>query len=223
MDLNKHLEFFNPVALTDPVHIIGCGAIGSNLAEQLARLGVDNIHLYDFDIVDPHNITNQAYRFADIGFYKVGVLGGHLKEINPDIHVTVHEDGWTEFSALNGYVFLCVDNIDTRRTIVEKNKNNMNIKAMFDIRMRLEDAQAYAADWSVPRQVDNFLGSMQFTHEEAVEATPVSACGTTLSVAPTVWTVVSMQVANFINLIRKPEAFKNMILVCPFNYFTQGV
>ena len=34
MNLNKHYEFFNPMSVTDEIHIIGCGAIGSTIAEM---------------------------------------------------------------------------------------------------------------------------------------------------------------------------------------------
>ena len=32
-------------------HIVGCGAIGSSVATQLARLGGNKFYLYDFDKV----------------------------------------------------------------------------------------------------------------------------------------------------------------------------
>ena len=40
MDLSKSYEFFQPDMLTSRVHIIGCGAIGSTVAENLARFGI---------------------------------------------------------------------------------------------------------------------------------------------------------------------------------------
>ena len=36
-------------------HIVGCGAIGSSVATQLARLGADQVYLYDFDKVGIEN------------------------------------------------------------------------------------------------------------------------------------------------------------------------
>ena len=37
-------------------HLLGCGAIGSSAALQLARMGADHFHLYDRDIVEDVNI-----------------------------------------------------------------------------------------------------------------------------------------------------------------------
>lgn len=215
MDLNKHLEFFDPISIKDPIHIIGVGAIGSTVAEMLARLGFAELNIYDFDTVAPYNITNQMFRFKDIGALKVDALTDILKEINPDIRVNSFPAGWQPSTALSGYIILSVDNIETRRAIVEQNRYNEYIKGMFDYRMRLTDAQHFAANWSEEKEVDTFWNGMQFSQEESVEATPVSACGTTLSVTPTVRTIVSLGVANMIHMC-KDEPTKKLILCDSF-------
>jgi molybdopterin/thiamine biosynthesis adenylyltransferase len=218
MDLSKHLEFFDP-ANVESIHIIGCGAIGSTLAETLARAGVQSMHLYDFDVVTPHNITNQMYREKDIGLAKVNCLACILRDINPQLDIIAHLDGYDikKPPRLSGYIFLCVDNIDLRREITKQCLPNEAIKAVFDFRMRLTDAQHYAADWSNAKMQEVLLDSMQFTSEEAKAATPINACGSTLSIAPTVRTIVSMGVANFMNFVNgKP--LKKLILIDAFNF-----
>ena len=214
MNLNKQAEFFNPNDYDTPIHIIGCGAMGSTLAELLTRLGFPELHLYDFDTVTEHNITNQMYRACDVGKPKIDSLAEQLIAINPDIKINLFPEGWVEGTKLHGYVFLAVDDIDLRRKIVEQNKYNMQIKAWFDFRMRLTDAQHYAAKQT---SLDAFLAQMQFSHDEAKEATPISACGTTLSVAPTIRMIVSAGVTNFINLLMKNE-LKKVILIDSFKY-----
>ena len=97
------------------------------------------------------------------------------------------------------------------------NKDNPYIKAMLDFRTRLTDAQHYAADWSDMKMVDDFIKSMDFTHDEAKAETPVSACNVTLSVAPTVRMVCALGVANFINFV-KGSRLKKMILVDAFGF-----
>ena len=66
MDRSKVLEFFDATKYDYPYHVIGCGAIGSHVCEELARLGISNVHLYDFDTVSSHNITNQMFKTNDI-------------------------------------------------------------------------------------------------------------------------------------------------------------
>ena len=48
-------------------HILGCGAIGSAAATQLARMGGVEFHLYDRDIVEDVNIGVSQYTEKDIG------------------------------------------------------------------------------------------------------------------------------------------------------------
>ena len=220
MNLNKLGEFFIPSDVTDKIHIIGCGAMGSTLAELLTRVGLTNFVLYDFDKVTPHNISNQMFRHGDIGEPKVRALTEIITDINPLHKVEVRPEGWAPGTKLDGYVFLCVDDIELRKQIVTENKYNPRIKAFFDFRMRLTDAQHYACDWQGGNK-EAFLKTMQFTHEEAKVATPVSACGTTLSVAPTVRTIVSYGVSNLINFI-KGNPIHHMILIDAFHYMVDA-
>lgn len=215
---SKHSEFFDPINLIEgDIHIIGCGAIGSTVAEMLARMGVQKLHLYDFDVVSPHNLANQMFRQDDINLPKVDALDRILGEINQDIATPVFEKGWVPGTKLSGYVFLCVDNIDLRRQIATENLYNKSIKAMFDFRMRLTDAQHYAADWKVQSSVNTFFKQMAFTHGEAKEATPVNACGTSLNIISTVRSIVSFGLANFINFVKTGQ-LKKMILVDAFSF-----
>lgn len=216
MDLSKHSEFFDPEKLHGkPVHIIGLGAIGSNVAETLARLGIDSMHLYDFDTVDAPNIANQIYFPHQMTMLKTEATAENLKRINPEIKLTLHNDGWTETDMLNGHIFLAVDNIATRKAILALNKFNPNIISVSDFRMRLTDAQHYAAKWNDLRQKEIMLKASDFTEKEAKEATPVSACGTTLSVYPTIKAIVALGVANWMNIILTGEN-KTLIMLDTF-------
>ena len=217
MNLVKSQDYFNPLDVKNRCHIIGCGSVGSTIAELLARLGITRISLYDFDTVCAHNLANQMFLNSDIGRPKVEAVKDFICNINPEAktEIEVHPDGWTEKTRLNGYVFLCVDNIDLRREIVEKNLPNQSIKAMFDFRTRLEDAQHYATVWNNPKMVEEFLASMDFSHEEAHESTPVTACNVEMGIAPTVRCICDFGVANFMNYIRKGE-LKKLVLISPF-------
>lgn len=218
MNLNKSYDYFKPEQCPDKLHIIGCGSVGSTVAELLVRLGLTNLVLYDFDTVEPHNITNQLFRDADVGKTKVDALKEILIGINPDVakDIKTSVQGYKS-QPLSGFVFLCVDNIDTRREIVEHSKGNEFIKAMFDFRMRLEDAQHYAADWSEKGMVQNLLNTMKFTHAEAMAETPVSACNIALSVAPTVRMICSAGTANFMNFV-KGAKIKKFIEINAFTF-----
>ena len=216
MNLTKSIEYFDPVNVKGKCHIIGCGSVGSTVAALLARLGVTKFVLYDFDRVEAHNLANQMFIHKDIKTEKVDAVKRIITEINPDAEPTIEicREGYND-QKLNGYIFLCVDNIDLRREICQKHRMNRMIKAVFDFRTRLEDAQHYAANWADMKQVDNLIKTMDFSHDEAHAATPVTACGTELGVAPTVWVVCSLGVCNFMNLIRGVP-LKNIVVCNPF-------
>ena len=218
LNLAKSYDFFKPEEVKERIHIIGCGSVGSAVAELLARFGLTKLTLYDFDKVEPKNLANQLFRQEHIGMEKVVALAQMLCEINPEMESTIKTapDGYAT-QKLSGYVFLCVDNIDLRREIATANKSNPYIKAMLDFRTRLTDAQHYAADWSDMKMVDDFIRSMNFSHEEAAEETPVSACNVTLSVAPTVRVICSLGVTNFVNFT-KGAGLKKFIQMDAFRF-----
>lgn len=218
MDLSKSHDYFAPEKDDSRIHIIGCGSVGSTVAENLVRCGLTNIALWDFDRVEPKNLANQMFRQQDIGHPKTEALLDILSDINPDVKndVELHNEGWNG-EQLNGYVFLAVDSIEIRRAIVERHMNSPFIKAMFDFRTRLEDAQHYAADWADYKMKKGFLDSMNFSHEEAKAETPVSACNVELGVCPTVRIICAYGVSNFMNFWNgKP--LKKLILADAYGF-----
>ena len=222
MDLSKSYEFFQPDLLKSKIHIIGCGSVGSTVAENLARFGIENMVLYDFDKVEPHNLANQMFSKDDIGMLKTEAVAKMIEEINPDTKgkIKLINDGW-HGQKLAGYVFLCVDSIELRREIVESCKGNEYVKAFVDFRTRLTDAQHYATDWADKKMVQAFINSMAFSHEEAAEETPVSACNVTLSVAPTVRMICAAGVSNFINFVKSGE-IKKFIQLDAFSFLMEA-
>lgn len=217
MDLSKSFEYFDPNRVDGRCHIIGCGSVGSTIAENLARLGVTKFALYDFDVVEPHNLANQMFVQKDIKTAKVEATKRIITDINPETESTIelYPEGYTG-QTLNGYVFLAVDNIDLRREICQKNRMNRAIKVMFDVRTGLETASTYAAFWGDIAQVNNLLKSMDYSHEEAKAVAPVTACGRTLGVAATVRIASILCVCQFVNHVRGRD-LKPIVVAEPFN------
>ena len=70
------------------VAIVGGGGTGSQIAVQLAHLGVGRITLIDFDTVEQSNLSRiVGSRPEDVGQAKVAVLKAALQAINPNIQV----------------------------------------------------------------------------------------------------------------------------------------
>ena len=218
MDLSKVYDFFQPDKIDGKIHIVGCGSVGSAIAENLARCGVTDFVLWDFDIVEAHNVANQMFTQADIKRPKVEALRDILVSINPEVadKIKLEPKGW-KGKLMSGYIFLAVDNIDIRREIVEKHYDSPYVKAVFDFRTMLESAQHFAADWSDEAMKKSLLNSMQFSHDEASSETPVSACGVTLGVVTTVRTICELGVNNFINFV-KGNGLKKTVLFDGFDF-----
>ena len=71
--------------------IFGCGAVGGNIALQLAMAGVGTISLFDRDRVEKSDVSRHMfYRYDNIGEPKVEALKRELIKINPDIKVKTY-------------------------------------------------------------------------------------------------------------------------------------
>jgi hypothetical protein len=97
--------------------IIGVGAIGRQVALQLAAIGVQSIQLIDFDTVDETNITTQGYAASDVGKLKVDAASATIRQIDSDIHVETVNDRFRPRYFTGAAIFCCVDSISTRSAI----------------------------------------------------------------------------------------------------------
>lgn len=99
------------------VTVIGVGAIGRQVALQLACLGVPRLTLVDFDVVEPSNVTTQGYAMGDVGQSKVVATAAAVQAIDPEIEVRTIEDRYRPSLDVGEVVFCCVDSISARAAI----------------------------------------------------------------------------------------------------------
>ena len=179
--------------------------------EGLVRAGVTNLHIWDDDVVSPHNPANQIYTPDMVGTPKVAALIEIAKKINPDVTIKAHPTRVDADTRLSGYIFLCVDNIDTRRELCKAWRKNPNIIWVCDGRMRLTDFNVHAADWSDDKEAINLIRSMEYSHSEAVEQTPVTACGLAVSIIYAPVTLAMQMIANFVKFINEGKYARTII------------
>jgi proteasome lid subunit RPN8/RPN11 len=76
--------------------IIGCGALGSSIADQLARRGMARFSLWDNDSLEVHNharhVLNIGNGAEDLLSLKSQKLERHLKNIHVDLSCTSHTE-----------------------------------------------------------------------------------------------------------------------------------
>ena len=69
------------------IALVGLGAIGSMVAESLARSSVPILGLWDNDIVEPGNICRSTFLISDLGESKVDALARKIRLINPFVQI----------------------------------------------------------------------------------------------------------------------------------------
>lgn len=93
----------------------GAGGIGSWLTLMLSRAGFFPI-VYDFDILEEHNLAGQLYTKSDAEAMvpKVDALKGLCKQF-ADTDITVMNEKYTKDSMSHHYVFSAFDNMQARK------------------------------------------------------------------------------------------------------------
>jgi tRNA A37 threonylcarbamoyladenosine dehydratase len=107
------------------VAIFGLGGVGSYVCEGLARSGVGNFVLVDFDKVDESNINRQLIATVDtLGKHKVDLMRERILKINPDANVETYKEFYMADSKIDiitedlSYAVDCVDTIMAKIAII---------------------------------------------------------------------------------------------------------
>jgi hypothetical protein len=72
------------------VLLLGCGSLGSPVAELLARSGVGELHLLDKETFEIENCSRHILGAQDLGRSKADALALRLQKVVPDISVNAH-------------------------------------------------------------------------------------------------------------------------------------
>ena len=107
------------------VAVFGLGGVGSFVCEGLARSGIGNFILVDFDKIDESNINRQLIATVNtIGRYKADLMKERILEINPNANVEVYREFYTADSQIDiitqdlSYAVDCVDTIMAKIAII---------------------------------------------------------------------------------------------------------
>lgn len=101
--------------------IVGCGALGSMIAERLARAGVGRLKLIDRDWVELSNLQRQAlYTESDasVSTPKCVAAAAHIAQINSatEVETLVEDITFENIAAAVGAVDLIIDGTDNFQT-----------------------------------------------------------------------------------------------------------
>lgn len=74
------------------IAIIGVGALGSLVAESLARIGIKSLYLMDNDVFSSGNISRHILAMNDVGTKKTKAIHERLQIVNPSIVVKEYSE-----------------------------------------------------------------------------------------------------------------------------------
>lgn len=219
MDYSRQFGVFQPEDFTFPVHIIGTGATGSWVAVMLAKMGVRDIHLHDFDTVEEHNVPNQLFRVSDVGESKV-VACANMVKMTSGINAKRYNAPVTGDDSLSGIVFVLTDSMSSRSEIYKKAlRNNIHVPLVIETRMGGEGGRVYAINPCDRKQSAGYQKTL-YSDDEAV----VSECGVSQSMAPTAAFIASLAVWQLIKFHNGKDIDQEIIVDISNNtYLTRNL
>lgn len=107
--------------------VLGLGGVGGYVTESLARCGIGNLMLVDYDKVDITNINRQIIAtYSNIGRLKTECFKERIKDINKGCNVTLINEFYGEenkdilFNKKLDYVIDCCDSLDSKKILIEE-------------------------------------------------------------------------------------------------------
>lgn len=200
----RHHQIFDPNGFHLPVHIIGCGGMGSHIATALTRMGVGRhdtpIHLYDPDDYEPHNLANQAIDADKVMLSKAHGLEAQLCHIEPKLNVTAMPKKVGPGMTFDGVVFLCLDSMQQRRIIVDEClEGQRSVKCVIETRMDAETGISHCFNPNNPHHMDCWW--MYWYPDDHTEVTP--GCGGQLSIISAIYGTCCIALKQFELFARK--------------------
>lgn len=102
------------------VVVLGVGGVGSWAAEALARAGIGELTLVDFDRIAPSNLNRQVHALTStIGRLKVEVMAERLIQINPALTIHTHAErllpeALPDYLADGDFTIDCIDDVQAK-------------------------------------------------------------------------------------------------------------
>lgn len=136
------------------VIVFGVGGVGSFAAEAIARAGVGNLTIVDFDDVDITNINRQIPALhSTVGKYKVEVMKERILDINPNINIKAIKEIYNEETSDKiltenyDYVVDAIDMVSSKIHLIKTCKQkNLNIISSMGMGNKLDPTKIEVSD-----------------------------------------------------------------------------
>ena len=206
-DYSRQINILNPEEFTTRINIIGVGATGSWMSLALAKMGLNKLHLYDFDTVGVHNLPNQMFGLRDVEHNKAHSMRNIIKMLTGFV-VKSKDEKLEGDTPLQGIVFMLTDTMKSRKDIYYKAiKNNPNIELLIETRMDLRGGRIYVIDPTNREQIKRYEETL-YGDDEA----EVSACGVSQTVLPTALGITSHAIWKLLDYINGEIVYNETVL-----------
>lgn len=133
------------------ISVVGCGGIGAITAITLAKMGFDNIQLFDTENVEQENIATQFHPFGSLDRPKNLSVQREIGRHDPSIVINTFGNVDSETDLTGHFIFCTVDSIASRKVVWEAARKSKWLYYL-DARMGAEVFQLYTvhsknAEW----------------------------------------------------------------------------
>lgn len=214
--LTKYSRFKDAPWFGDGEHVLigGAGGIGSWLALFLSRAGFKPI-VYDFDVIEEHNMGGQFFRKKNIGKTKTFALSELIGEFC-DSSIDNINEAYGEDSMVNEYTFSAFDNNAARKIMFNKWRMEYegNPNAIFiDARLLFEQLTIFVIPGTDYDRIEEYL-SKNLPDDSTIANEPCSQKQTTHTAAH----IAAQMVEFFTNFLTMQKSEDELKLYLPFKW-----
>lgn len=166
-DYTRQRDFYDPESTRTVATIVGCGGIGSFTAFALAKLGVSELRLVDFDTVESHNVPNQLYLPSQVGMRKVDALAQTITQAT-DIGasgILLYGHALQEGIPRAPVVISALDSMTARAELWAQVRYKLDVRLFLDGRLGGENIVLYSARPSDPTDVKGYESTLHSDSE----------------------------------------------------------
>lgn len=203
--------WFNPRS----VDIFGVGAVGLTVALQLAKLGIEQMRIVDFDTVEQANLGPSLYGWPEVGLRKTHAC---MQLLARDTRMT---PAWLDTNAASvdtfgNVVCLCLDSNDLKKEIVSRCASIPSGFPTWMLEARMSERYLMAHSFD-PRNELHVEAWGAYTPPDA-EVDSARACGgEPISIGPVAMLAASLLSQLFIDYLQarteKPAGLTNQVYV----------
>jgi len=155
-----------------PHVVIGCGAIGGYVIKVLGQIGIDNLTLWDDDIVETVNLGPQGFFEEYVDELKTEARGNEFYDLNSNGEIVLESTKFKKHHdhPPDAFWWMCVDTLDAREFIYKAIMDFEPFK-IIDTRMGGLNYEIYApaVEKLLPWTEDRYIKTIEDARDNLVQ------------------------------------------------------